>query len=397
MSEGALHDLKVLEYGEFVSGPYCTKLLADLGAEVTKIEKPVIGDMARRRGPFLGDIPHPEHSGLFLYLNTNKLGITLNPSTTTGKKIFKELIEKTDILVEANQPKMMEDSGLSYEKLKEINPKLIMTSITPFGQTGPYKDYKAYNLNVFLSGGLGCIFSKHPPTKTGGFVGDYAGGLNAALGTLGAVSARDKNGSGQHVDVSKQETMIGLQRVTAVTYPNEGQSKNLMTLLGGSMGGLMKCEDGHAIATTAEAHQWKNFTKLIEKPEFGDDKRYVNMFSRAVHYKKIEPHVTEWMMSHTKEEIYHKGQALSCPIVPVRSSDEIVNCKQMEARDFFLEIDHPEAGRLKYPQAAYRFSKTPWKVYRRAPLLGEHNEEIYCNRLGYTKKDLVMMAEGGII
>ena len=148
MTEQALTDLKVIELAEFVSGPYCTKMLADLGAEVIKVEKPGVGDIARRLGPFPDDVPHPEKSGLFLYLNSNKLGVTLNIETATGRKILKQLIEDADVFVESNPQKMMGQLGLDYESLKEINPKLVMVSITPWGHTGPYRGYKGYDINI---------------------------------------------------------------------------------------------------------------------------------------------------------------------------------------------------------------------------------------------------------
>ncbi len=149
MDREALSGLKMLEYGEFISGPYCGKLLADLGAEVIKVEQPGLGDKARRWGPFPQDLPHPEKSGLFLCLNTNKSGVTLNLSSNAGVKIFKELVKQVDVLVENNLPKEMERLGLDYESLHQINPRLVVTSITPFGQTGPYRDYKGCDLIGF--------------------------------------------------------------------------------------------------------------------------------------------------------------------------------------------------------------------------------------------------------
>lgn len=404
MTKGALQNLKVLEFCEMVSGPYCTKLLADLGADTIKIEKPYVGDMARRRGPFLGNVPHPERSGLFLYLNTNKMGLTLNMRTDTGKKIFKELVKETDILIESNPPQKMKEMGLDYESLKKINPSLIMTSITPFGQTGSHKDYKSYNLNSFIGSGLAyqknVSDKNHRPVKAGKFFGDYTCGLTAALATLGAVYAcRGKGASerSQHIDISKQEALIALQRVIAVVYPNQGMSSFSLASLAQGMGGLTLCKDGYVIITTVEEHQWKSFVKLLGEPEWAMDPDFDNIYSRVKNAHKIAKPLSEWMMKHTKKEIYHKGQSFSCPIGMVSSSDEVVNSEQMKTRNFFTEIDHKETGKLKYPQAPYRFSKTPWAIRRPAPLLGEHNEEILCNRLNYTKDDLLKFAESRVI
>ena len=157
MAVKALNGVKVLEYSQMVAGPYCAKLLADLGAEVIKIEQPVVGDEARKRGPFRDDVPHPERSGLFLYLNTNKQGITLDVGKDTGKQIFKELVRQSDILIEDTQPGTMSKEGIDYASLSSINPKLVVTSITPFGQNGPYRSYKTYPLNTFHSGGEGYL------------------------------------------------------------------------------------------------------------------------------------------------------------------------------------------------------------------------------------------------
>ena len=148
-TRGALKGVRVLEWAHFVAAPYCAKLFADNGAEVVKVEEPDTGDVSRRHGPFPDNIPHPERSALFLYLNTNKRGITLNLHTATGREVFKKLIKDVDIFIEDNPPKLMEELGLDYESLKKVNPQLVMTSITPFGQTGPYRDYKCYYLNTF--------------------------------------------------------------------------------------------------------------------------------------------------------------------------------------------------------------------------------------------------------
>jgi crotonobetainyl-CoA:carnitine CoA-transferase CaiB-like acyl-CoA transferase len=209
MAETALDGLKVLEYCQMISGPYCGKLLADLGAEVIKVEEPSVGDVARTRGPFPGDVTHPEKSGLFLYLNTNKLGITLNLGTASGRELFRRLAEQADVLLEDRPPGEMAKLGLDYASLSAINPRLIVTSITPFGQTGPYRDYKSYHLNLYHASGHSSFFYVAPRERrkealvvAGGEVGDYDGGLSAAVATLAALFARLATGQGQHIDIS---------------------------------------------------------------------------------------------------------------------------------------------------------------------------------------------------
>ncbi len=241
-------------------------------AEVIKIERPGAGDEARRRGPFMGDIPYPERSGLFLYLNTNKKGITLDVKIPTGKGIFRGLVEWADILVEDNSPKEMKELGLDYETLKGINPQLIVTSITPFGQTGPYSEYKAYNLNLSHGAGGGYLtpgFSPNlgrEPLKARGLMDDFFCGLSAAVATLGALYARWAIGVGQHVDVSKQEALINIDRGELLQYPYYRMIPTRAGAFGGSSS--RRCKDGYVELMAVEDRQWQAFVELLGNPEW---------------------------------------------------------------------------------------------------------------------------------
>lgn len=402
MPEQGLSHLRVLESCNLVSGPYCTKLLADLGAEVTKIEPPGVGDEARRRGPFLEDIPHPERSGLYLYLNTNKLGITLDVRTSTGRSILRELIEQTDIFVEDNPPAVMEELGLAYEDLKGINPRLVMTSITPFGQTGPYRDYKAYELNSVHAGGEGYLLPlqspdlDREPVKGGGLVGDCICGLSASLATLAAVYRMVATGLGQHIDVSKQDMMMTMVGLDIAMFANLGIRRDRFrrTIL---MPTPMKCQDGYIMVSVLTDHEWGNLKECMGNPSWAEDERYNTWLERHIYGGEINPRVAEWLRQSKKEELFHQLQAKAISAAPVNTAEEAVKSPQLDHRGFFSEIDHPEAGRLKYPTAPYKFSKTPWRAERAAPLLGQHNEPVYCSRLGYDKEDLVRLKESGII
>lgn len=401
MSEAAFTGVKVLEHCELVSGPYCAKLLADLGAETIKIEKPKTGDEARRRGPFLHDIPHPERSGLFLYLNTNKLGITLNLETSTGKRLFTELVKNTDILVEDTAPGTMERLGLGYDTLSEGNPSLIMTSITPYGQTGPYRGYKAHHLNIYhISGQAHFSYTEkrrpsEPPLRGGGYIGDYDAGLSGAVATVAALYKRNLSGIGQHIDVSKEEALISLDRVDIGTFTNDGVAA--MKRRRGMLGGLMPCKDGYVIIIVPQQHQWEALVKLMGNPEWAQGEKCKDESVRAENADELQLLIEEWMLQHTRDEIYHRGQSFSCPVGVVNSAADVFNSPQMNERGFFVEIDHPEAGKLRYPSASYKFSETPWRVSRAASLLGEDNLEVYCGRLGYSTEELAEMKASGII
>ena len=403
MTERALSDLKVLEFGNLVSAPYCGKLMADLGAEVIKIEEPGVGDEARNRGPFAQDTPGLERSGLFAYLNTNKLSITLKPNTVLGKKIFKELVKSSDILVENQPPSLMEELGFTYKTLEKVNPRLIMTSITPFGQTGPHRDYKAYELNTYNGCGYGyvstaCITEPvMPPVKAGGRQSEFGAAQSASVASMCAVYARDQIGAGQHIDISIQEIMAG-QYESIIEH---------WTLAENEMGGLthpiiqpitpLECKDGWIFLMCVEDDQFDRMVEIMGNPEWAENELFQDRFLRADYADALVPLLTEWTMQYTKDEIFKMCQKARVPVGPAYSSEDVVNSEHLNERNYFMEMDHPEMGRAKYPGAPYRLSVTPWQINRHAPSLGEHNEEIFCHRLGYSKEDLVRMRQAGVI
>lgn len=403
MAQKALSGIKVLEWSSFVAGPCCAKLLADLGAEVIKIEEPGKGDVSRSRGPFLNDVPHPERSGLFLYLNTNKLGITLDMKNPGARKIFLELIKQADILVEDNSPVMMEEMGLAFDDLKKVNPRLIMTSITPFGQTGPYRDYKSYPLNAFHSGGEGYITPsgshnlEREPLRIAKYFGERAVSNIAAGSVIAALFAREATGSGQHIDISKQEALVWLDAWDIQSYALSGSLTSRTTKVTRARG-IYECKDGYMVFAPVGAKEelwWSYFYQALIYPE--QDERFNDPKYISEHRKEMGDLRKELMMKRTRQEIYETPPARLIPLAPYNRVDDVVDSPQMKARNYFVEFDHPEAGKLRYPSAPYRFSETPWSVESPAPLLGQHNEEVYCNRLGYSKEDLVKLREGEII
>ena len=369
MQTGALSDLKVIELGNLVSAPFCAKLLASLGAEVIKVERPGTGDDARKAGPFLRDIPHPERSGLFLYLNTDKMGITLNLDTKTGRSMFQALIKDADILVENNPPRAMQQLGLGYDLLKEINSKLIMTSITPFGHSGPYSDYKATDLISFHASGLGYITprpaAEEPagePLRVKGHFADFMAGLDAAAGTMCALNERDRTGIGQHLDISEQA-----------------------------------CKDGYIDIQCNTQDHWQGLVELMGDPDWAHLEIFKDQLTRGENWDVLQPLISNWLMEQPKQEFYRSAQAKGVPVAPVNTLEELIKSDQLAARGFFVEMEHPNAGTVKYPGSPLKLSRTPSRVARRAPLLGEHNEVIYCGRLGYSRQDLVKMRNAGVI
>lgn len=396
-----LSGVKVLDLTHHIAGPYCTKLLTDLGADVIKIEKPDEGDTARRMGPFPNDEPHPEKSGLFLYLNTHKRGITLNLKSETGKKIFKELARDADILVENFEPRVMPSLGLDYETLEKVNPKLVMTSISSFGQTGPYRDYKAAEIVAYALGGLmyTCGDYDREPVKHGLAMGQTLAGANGAGSTLVALYCQRENGIGQHVDVSVMETVTQLCYVFQVIYFYGGTAFRRRMKVGGKLGALgdvFPCKDGYFVPILI-ALPWElivnffNAADTLGKPEFSSS------VGRILYADQVDNALEALTRDRSKHELFHSSQEWRLPWALVQDAKDLVNCPQLQARDFFVEIDHPLAGKLTYPGVPYKMSGIPWPQINPAPLLGEHNEEIYCKRLGYTKGDLAKLRDRRVI
>jgi CoA:oxalate CoA-transferase len=405
MAPSALKGLKILEFCTTVSGAYCAKLMADLGAEVIKIETPGIGDGARRKPPFLKGEAHPEKSGLFMYINTSKFGVTLDPSKAQGKEIFEKLVKDVDVLIVDNPPGELEKMGLGYDALKMINAGLVMMAITPFGQSGPYKHYKAYQLNISQMSGQGYLLPMispnldRPPVKVGGNSGNFDPGLVASIAVMAALFWRGKSGKGQYIDMSKMEALMSMQRVESVTFPNSGvnmsRSGNAQRR---SADGVLPCKDGYVVVVTPEEHQWRNFMKLIGDPPWSKEPWCRTRFERARHVDEMKEYILDWMKDKPKEEIFRNGQALSTPVAAANTAKDVVESPQFNARGFFVETLHPVMGNIdKFPSSPYRFSKTPWAISRPAPRLGEHNEHIFCTRLGFTREELAMLKSSGVV
>ena len=405
MAKQALSGIRVVEYGSFVSAPYCTKLMADLGAEVIKVETPDIGDESRNHGPFPNDIPHPERSGLFLYLNTSKFGITLNVKTSTGQKILKGLLKDADVFVENNTPQFMNELGLDYPSVRELNPRLIMTSITPYGQTGPYSDYKAYAINCCAVGGVSQSIGHHwrEPLTAPLSMGHYQAAVSGAGATMVALLVGDATGRGQHIDISEADVWATYYVGFGITIHAFGARDSLRK---GYIGGgwtyparrVIPCKDGFMALCAPQLKQWTRFLDLMGNPEWTQEPRYRDRHAMEDDYpEEVDALLAPWFLERTKKELFELFEKNAIPFAPLYDMADEASDPHLSERGFFATIDRDDTGTLKYPGAPYKFSKTPWALNRPAPLLGEHNEEIYCGRLGYSREDLVALRRAGVI
>lgn len=402
MAQQALSDVKVVEVSEFVSGPYCCKMLADMGAEVIKVEKPGTGDVTRSLGPFPNDVPDPGKSGQFMYLNTNKLGITLDIKTATGRKILRELLRQADLFVESNPRLLMQELGLDYESLKKLNPSLIVVSITPWGHTGPYRDYKGYDINISAASTMSTPegLPDREPLQLPANQGSYYPGLTAAAAAMLTLYLRDIGYPAQHVDISQVRSFIthlmsiSLFLTEQRIYTRTGAKNERIFPFH-----VLPIKDGKALFLATIPMQWELVLKLMGNPDWANDPRFKDSYSLYKYADELESLTKPWRMSHTKAEIKKLARETGTGRVvhPVETVDETVHNEQLSYRGFFAEVDHPHGGKVKMPGAPYKLSETPWEVRRPAPLLGQHNEEIYCHRLGYSKQDLLRLRASGVI
>ena len=396
--------LRVIDLTHGIAGPFCTKLLSDFGADVVKVERPEKGDYARTMGPFPQDVPHPEKSGIFLFLNTNKRGITLDLKTPAGVEALKRLAKDADVLVESYRPGVMDRLGLGYDVLKAINPNLIVTSVSNFGQTGPYKDYRASELTLFAMGNrmTASGLPERPPIKLGGNHVQYQAGNNAAMATLFAWYAREHQGmGGQQVDVSIMETQmasINMRLLGLVQYQYTGdRGLRLGAVRAGYPSGPYPCLDGY-VSVSGGGQRFPRIAGTVDMPELANDPRYASPEGQADLDAREEFEGTiwlPWLLQHTVQEVVEKGQANELLIAPILTIDQVVdNNPQLEARKYFVEIDHPEAGKIKYPGAPIVTEGNWWRVHRPAPLQGQHNQEILGGELGYSEDEVKRLGQG---
>lgn len=399
MLRGALDDIKVLDLGSMVAAPYCAKLLADYGADVIKIEAPDRGDPARSVGPFPGDESHPEKSGLFLHLNANKKGITLNLQCRDGAKLLKELVRQADILLENFHPSVLPSLGLAYSELEAVNPQLVMTSITPFGSTGPYRDHSAEEMGVFAMSGRMYIHGlpEREPLRYAPETAWFQVGSTAAVSTMAAYLASRAQGVGQQVDVSAMEALTGNVDNRPLFYAYSGSKSQRGTWPGGFPQGAYPCQDGYVVFGVGYNRFFGRLCEAMGMPELSEDPRFTTPQGRQEHRAEFDELFLGWTMERTKREIFQVCQDARVLCAPLLDPGELMEDPQLVEREYFVELEHAQAGKLTYPGPPFKLSEAPSNVHRPAPLLGEHNMDVFCGRLGYSRQDLSRLRAVGAI
>ena len=379
-----LETLNVVEIGQHIAAPFASKLLADLGADVIKIE-PKEGDIARKIGPFPNDIINLEKSGLFLSLNTSKLGTTLDFDNEEDIKHLYNLLETTDVLIEDQSYQLNSNFKFDYEKLTKMFPKLIITTITPFGLTGPYKDYKANDLILFHMSSYAHIIAssvedpnQEPPIRAGGHQSEFVSGLSAATATMISVFSQLQTARGTHIDISKLEsiTMMPQGPLADAAFTKKRQSRKASDRKVGAIVAMLPTIDGYITISPREDHQWEAWLKIIGNPEWSLKHEYDTRKARQTNWVDLEKLLSEWTCTRKKEDIYRACQDAHVPAFPVNTAADLYKSKQLNSREFYQKIDHPIAGVLPYTGFPYKLSQATLEIKGPAPTLGQHNKSI---------------------
>ncbi|MFF3418981.1 formyl-CoA transferase [Streptomyces sp. NPDC002698] len=410
MTTKALEGIRVLDMTHVQSGPSATQLMAWLGADVVKLEAPT-GDITRAQ---LRDIPDAD-SLYFTMLNSNKRSITLNTKTERGKQLLTELIRRSDVMVENFGPGAIDRMGFTWDRIREINPRIVYASIKGFGD-GPYTDFKAYEVVAQAMGGSMATtgFEDGPPMATGAQIGDSGTGVHAVAAVLAALLQRTRTGRGQRVNVAMQHAVLNLCRVKLrdqqrlahgplAEYPNEDfgdevpRSGNASG--GGQPGWAVKCAPGGPndyVYVIVQPAGWEPITRLIGRPELAEDPGWATPGARLPRLAKMFQLIEEWTATLPKWQVLEKLNAESIPCGPILSTKEIIEDSSLAANDMVVEVEHPERGSYVTVGSPLKLSDSPVDITA-SPLLGEHNEEIYIGELGLGDEELRLLKSGGVI
>jgi CoA:oxalate CoA-transferase len=395
---GALEGIKVLDFTQVYSGPFCTLLLKDLGAEVIKIERTGAGDIVRHDAP----LTEGGESGTFIILNRGKKSITLDIKSEKGRAICRELVAKVDVLVENFSPGTMDKLGLGSRDLHELNPRLIYASISAYGQYGPRRDFAGYDPVAQALGGLTAVSGtpSGPPTKCAVAIADFSTGLFTASAIMAALVHRDRTGEGQTIDISLQECMWLLTSIefspiyflTGKEPPRLGNGHPAM-----APGNLYPARDGWVIISTGVLAQVKRLYSVMGREDLFDTPLCANQQIRYQHKDEIDALVADWTGKRNADDIVKALAAVDVPCARVPSFSEVCNDDQLLTRKMVIDVDQTVSGKVKVPGSIYKMSKTPGTINYPAPFLGENNQDIYSGMLGYSQDEIEELSNTGII
>lgn len=391
-----LDGIKVLDLTRVLAGPYATMLLGDLGAEVIKIEQPSTGDESRNFGPFKNGF-----SLYFMSVNRGKQSLTLNLKTERGRAIFKQLVKRSDILVENFRPGTMEKLGLDYDTLKSEHPSLIYAACSGFGQTGPYAQQGAYDMIIQGMGGIISITGEPdgPPVRVGTSISDITAALFTTIGVLSALHHRNQTGSGQFVDVAMLDSLVAVLENAVVRYFATGETPKP---LGARHPAITPFEafasaDGYVIIALGNDTLWSKFCEHVDRQELIPDKRFQTNADRTENHSQLFPILSEIMSQRTTDDWIDALGEIGVPCGPINAMDKVVTHPQVQAREMIARISHQITGEVEVPGVPIKLSKTPGSVDSPAPSLGEHTTDVLTRVLGIHIDEVEKLKQDGII
>jgi len=400
----ALSGRRVLELAD-ETGVYCGKLLADMGADVIKIERPG-GDPTRNIPPFWGDTPHPERGLFFLYTNTSKRGVTLDLGAPEGQELFRRLAQTADVIIETFAPGTLDAWGIGYRALKETAPRLVFTSITGFGQTGPQRSFKSSDLVAnALAGAMDVTgVPEDPPVVLAGSQAQMMASSCAAVSSMIALYHSTLRGEGQQIDISVEEVNVAVTHISGVGRWLEDRlipKRFGSALIAAVPSGAYPCKDGMVYIIINRPLHWQTLAQWIHEVT-GNDVVLEPMFEGPTANRQpvrdlLDVYISDLTARFTVAEMYHEGQRRHLAVTPVNTAASVVDDPHLAARGYFVPVEHSEMGTLRYPGAPYRASATPWAISRPAPRVGQHNEEIWCGELGLSAQTYGELRQRGII
>lgn len=395
---GVLSNMKVLDLTRVLAGPYCGMILADMGAEVIKIEVPGRGDDSRSFYPLVNG-----ESAYYMNLNRNKKGITLNLKSPRGKEIFLKLVENADVVIENYRPGTMEKLGLGYEEvLSKRNPKLVYGCVSGFGQYGPYSNRAGYDIIGQGMGGLMSVtgWPGGEPTRTGTAMSDVLGGLNLCIGVIAAYHKAMITGVGQMVDVSLVDSVVSSLEIINQIYLTSGR---LPERIGNRYESCypydtFKVKDGNIIIACGNDKLFNSLAKLMNQTNLITDERFFDNIHRVTNHSELKEIIEQWLADKTIDEAVDMILSAGVPAGPINTIDRVVADHHIaDVREMFVEIEHPVAGKIKLTGNQIKLSKDKISIRKPAPTLGEHNDEIFQNELGYSPEEVLKLHDEHII
>ncbi|PWI56703.1 CaiB/BaiF CoA transferase family protein [Sulfoacidibacillus thermotolerans] len=396
---GPLTGIRILDISTMIAAPYAATLLADLGAEVIKVELPGQGDTLRHVGPWKGDEPLRWPG-----LSRNKKSITLNLQSPKGKLLFMKLVQTVDLVIENFRPGTLERWGLGYDVLKEVNPRLLLARVSGFGQTGPYHEKAGFGTPGTAFSGYTYLqrYRDRPPVSPSFSLLDYMTGVYIAFASASALYYRDVHDQteGQIIEMGLYESLFRMMEFLIAEYDQLGKVRERSPNLSGhsSPGGTYETKDGKWMVLVASTDAtFERLARAMDRTDLLLDSRFHTNAERLKHDAELDHIVRMWIHEHTQQEVLKKLDVYAVPISPIYSIEDIFNDPHYQARENIVEIEHPRLGSIKIPNVVPRFSKTPGTIRRRAPELGEHNQEIFCEQLGLSSEDLKELQQEGVI